>query len=198
MNTFARNVAGTGRSLRALAGAVLAGTLLAAALPAVAIPIPGKDGPHATEAAATPGDADAKAVERGFKVYKSAGCRTCHGWAGNGVGEGPSHAPSLRATTLDTAALRETVKCGRLGGGMPFFDRKAYKSDDRCYGLDQTTVGDLLPPRSSKGLNDNQIADLVSYLQAKVIGLPNEPDLAQCEAYWGEGHNFCRNYRVGQ
>ena len=72
---------------------------------------------------------DEATVKAGLEIWKSSGCSNCHGPFANGDkddDEAPTGA-NLRTTRLDAAALKETIRCGRPGAGMPSFDEGAYK-----------------------------------------------------------------------
>lgn len=123
--------------------------------------------------------------ERGRIVYKSIGyCVNCHGWAGDGkVGvrlQAPI-GPNLRETGLDTAALIETVRCGRPGTAMPYHERAAYR-DDRCYGLTAEDLGDDIPPRG-RTFRASDAENVVAYLEAAIVG-HGAPTLEECQAYY--------------
>ena len=71
---------------------------------------------------------DSTRVTVGLATWKSAGCADCHGKFADGNPDDddfPTGA-DLRTTRLDTAALRQTITCGRPGTGMPSFDEGAY------------------------------------------------------------------------
>ncbi len=112
---------------------------------------------------------DAK-VKAGLAVWKTAGCPDCHGPFADGdkqVDEAPTGA-NLRTTRLDTDILTETIRCGRPGAGMPAFDADAYEKHG-CYGAPAGDPPDGLdpPPRT---LSPAEIADVVTYLKARIIG----------------------------
>jgi mono/diheme cytochrome c family protein len=129
------------------------------------------------------GDAD-----KGRTIYQRVGiCVNCHGWAGDGrAGANPlSHAAAanLRESGLDTAGLVEVIKCGIPGTAMPYHDSAAY-SDGRCYGM---VMGDYEPgsePARGKTFRDKQLADLIAYLQTRMIGL-GKPTYDECADYFG-------------
>ena len=124
--------------------------------------------------------------ERGKIVFRSVGgCMDCHGWAGDGKTglklQAPA-GPNLRETKLDTAALIETIKCGRPGTPMPYHDRAAYR-DDRCYGMVMSDFAPDTQPKRGKTLSDQDIANVVAYLQTHVIG-HGEPTYAECADFF--------------
>src|SRR5438874_439766 len=83
---------------------------------------------------AFPQQADDATVAAGLQVWRTAACGLCHGTFGNGEktqDEMPTGA-NLRTTKIDTATMVETIKCGRPGLGMPYYDPNAY-TKDACY-----------------------------------------------------------------
>lgn len=110
----------------------------------------------------------------GRRVFQDkAQCPYCHGWAGDGSGEPQSSggAANLRKTKLDREQLIEVVSCGVPGTAMPRFDDQAY-AEKRCYnGVSEAEVGQQLPPLPPGSvLAPREIAALVDFLQAKIIG----------------------------
>ena len=136
----------------------------------------------AQESSEPVGDAD-----RGRVVYRSVGyCVNCHGWAGDGKSGTNLQAPigpNLRLTGLDTAALIETIGCGRPGTPMPYHDRAAYR-DGRCFGMDLDDFADGTAPVRGRTFSDRDVANVVAYLQTHMIGL-GEPTLAECAEFYG-------------
>ncbi|MDR0808848.1 MAG: cytochrome c [Gemmobacter sp.] len=124
--------------------------------------------------------------ERGKIVFRTVGgCANCHGWAADGKTGVALHSPagpSLRETKLNKEALAETIRCGRPGTQMPYHDRAAYR-DDRCYGLVMSdfTPGDA-PPRG-KTFGEKDVANIVAYLQTRVIGL-GKPTYDECADFF--------------
>jgi hypothetical protein len=136
---------------------------------------------RAQEAGAAAGDPD-----RGRVVYRSVGyCVSCHGWAGDGkAGTNLQEpvGPNLRETALDSAALVEVIGCGRPGTPMPYHDRAAYR-DGRCFGM---ALDDFAPgsePVRGKTFSDRDVANIVAYLEANVIGR-GEPTFAECTEFY--------------
>lgn len=120
--------------------------------------------------------------ERGKIIFrKPALCMNCHGWAADGKTGVNLRSPAgsnLRETTLDAAALTEVIRCGRPGTPMPYHDRSAYR-DDRCYGLVMSDFDPGNKPDRGKSLSDEEIADLVAYLETRVKGL-GKPTFEEC------------------
>src|SRR3954468_16855937 len=99
-------------------------------------------------------------------------CSYCHGWAGDGAGEGQSNggAANLRQTRLNRAQLVMVILCGRPGTAMPHFDESAY-SDKRCYGMTETQLGSrtpALPPGSTLQAKEAEV--IADYVLAKCVG----------------------------
>jgi mono/diheme cytochrome c family protein len=120
-------------------------------------------------AASTPAfGQDAARLAAGEDAWDKAGCFECHGTSGEGGSGGEFPAgPSLRKTKLDRATLMETISCGRPGTPMPAWLDGAYV-ESACYGQPKrpAPVGVVLTPV----LNADEIAALVDYLMAKIVG----------------------------
>lgn len=131
-------------------------------------------------------------VTKGLRVFQTKGCQRCHGWDGAGLGRdprAPGPAANLRQTELDDASMRDVVRCGIPGSPMPFHDSQAYK-DDRCYGMTFADFDDLTRPVKGKTFREQDIANVVAYVQETLKGKP-EATLADCEAYFGTGEKAC-------
>jgi cbb3-type cytochrome c oxidase subunit III len=109
----------------------------------------------------------------GRRIFlEKADCGYCHGWAGDGAGQGqsPGGAANLRQSRLNRDSLIMTISCGIPGRAMPHFDDQAY-TDKRCYGMTEAELGDKVPPNPpSTSLPRRDIEILADYLLAKVIG----------------------------
>lgn len=115
--------------------------------------------------------ADAGAFGRRL-YHDKAVCSFCHGWAGDGAGEGQSGggAANLRETPLDRAQIIEIIACGIPGKAMPHFDEAAY-TDKRCYNSTEADLGSDTPPLPPGGvLSKREIEAVADYLRAFVIG----------------------------
>ena len=122
-------------------------------------------------------------------------CAYCHGWAGDGAGEGQSNggAANLRQTRLNRAQLAMVILCGRPGTAMPHFDESAY-TDKRCYGMTETQLGSrtpALPPGST--LQAREAEAIADYLLAKFVGR-GAPTRTECEESFGKGARSCGEY----
>jgi Cytochrome C oxidase, cbb3-type, subunit III len=122
-------------------------------------------------------------------------CSYCHGWAGDGAGEGQSNggAANLRQTRLNRAQLVMVILCGRPGTAMPRFDESAY-SDKRCYGMTETQLGSrtpALPPGST--LQAREAEAIADYLLAKFVGR-GAATRTECEESFGKGARSCGEY----
>ena len=122
-------------------------------------------------------------------------CSYCHGWAGDGAGEGQSNggAANLRQTRLNRALLVMVILCGRPGTAMPRFDESAY-SDKRCYGMTETELGSrtpALPPGST--LQAREAEAIADYLLAKFVGR-GAATRTECEESFGKGARACGEY----
>jgi len=122
-------------------------------------------------------------------------CSYCHGWAGDGAGEGQSNggAANLRQTRLNRAQLVITIMCGRPGTAMPHFDEAAY-TDKRCYGTTEAELGKntpALPPGST--LQAREADAIADYVLAKFAGR-GAATRAECEETFGKGARACGEY----
>jgi mono/diheme cytochrome c family protein len=180
-----------------------AAILSAALLMALSILIwvsPAVETAQAQSPAATPDapalTAESHTVKRGLEVFKrEAQCQFCHGWDGSGDdSEYGGSAPSLRATALTRDEIAETVKCGRIGAGMPYHDKNAYTTDG-CYGMTEADLGDDAPPKPLKFLSERDIEAVADYVATVLKGLPDKPTLDQCIAFWGTDTRACDKYK---
>ena len=122
-------------------------------------------------------------------------CSYCHGWAGDGAGEGQSNggAANLRQTRLNRAQLVITIMCGRPGTAMPHFDEAAY-TDKRCYGTTEAELGKntpALPPGST--LQAREADAIADYVLAKFAGR-GAATRAECEETFGKDARACSEY----
>lgn len=140
--------------------------------------------------------AHAQNSDFGKRIYHDkAICSYCHGWAGDGAGEGQSSggAADLRKTPLTRAQLIEIIKCGIPGRAMPHFDEAAY-TDKRCYNSTEADMGankPPLPPGST--LSQREIEALVDYMQAKIVGR-GPITREECFETLGERVRSCADY----
>jgi mono/diheme cytochrome c family protein len=122
-------------------------------------------------------------------------CSYCHGWAGDGAGEGQSNggAANLRQTRLNRAQLVMVILCGRPGTAMPHFDESAY-TDKRCYGVTKTELGSrtpALPPGSTLQAREAEV--IADYLLAKFVGR-GAATRAECEESFGKDARLCGEF----
>ncbi|MFO1184048.1 MAG: c-type cytochrome [Bauldia sp.] len=125
-------------------------------------------------------------------------CRECHGGLGNGIPDIPQQpsGANLRTTKLSPEDLAITIRCGRPGTEMPYFDSKAY-TDKRCYDVTAADLGPAQPP-ASMALTDRQVNALVAFIFATFVG-KGDPTFESCVALWGEGASTCARYpRAGR
>jgi mono/diheme cytochrome c family protein len=136
---------------------------------------------------------DITRVSAGLATWKSAGCADCHGKFADGNPDDDDYpaGADLRTTRLDTAALRQTITCGRPGTGMPSFDEGAYVVRG-CYGQRPgTRPGNLQP--TPRMLRQEEIDDVINYLQARIIG-HGKVTRAECLAYHEGQDDACEDY----
>jgi mono/diheme cytochrome c family protein len=142
--------------------------------------------------AAAPDARGQPAGDEGQRLFKDA-CAGCHKWHGDGGGGYGGAALSLRRTELGREQIAEVIACGRPGTGMPYHKRDAF-ADGSCYGLEAAELGQDLPPEANDFLRPREIEAVAAYVVANVKG-KGPPDLAACEAFWGEGSRVCGKYR---
>src|SRR5262245_34017975 len=135
---------------------------------------------------------DEAKVKAGLEAWKNSGCSECHGAYGDGEkerDEAPTGA-NLRTMRLDDAALRETIRCGRVNTGMPRFGQDAY-TPRGCYGQPPSPVPDALYP-TPRMMSAEEIDAVVAYLRARVIGKRGPVTPRECADYHGElAATFC-------
>lgn len=147
-----------------------------------------------------PSSAAADDFTQGRRVFlEKADCGYCHGWAGDGAGQGqsPGGAANLRRSQLGRDQLITVVSCGIPGTAMPHFDEDAY-TDTRCYGMTEADLGDrtpTLPPSTT--LPKRDIEALVDYLLAKIIGR-GAITRAECQEAFGANAHSCDDYPAAQ
>lgn len=180
----------------ALTGSFLATTLLAVGFTGLQASAQDAAAPAEAPAAEAPAETtvavvDEATIEAGFEVWKGSDCVGCHGWAGNGerIGENPE-GPNLRAVEMEAEFLKEVILCGRPGTQMPSHDPRAY-SDGRCYGMMQADLEGLVM-LEGKPMTSAEADLLVAYMEARMIGRPEQAAKEDCEAYYG-ARPFCAN-----
>lgn len=133
------------------------------------------------------------AADAGMKAWQGAPCLTCHGVFAQGGGGGEQPAgPSLRQTSLDRAAIVETISCGRPGTQMPYFHDGAY-TQTACWGLPTGAVpADVVLGGAIAAAQIEQIAD---YLMARIVG-KGAITREECGVYYANpNHARCTTYR---
>jgi hypothetical protein len=133
---------------------------------------------------------DQETISRGMAVYKKSNCAFCHGWAGDGRGHprSPGAAASLRSSVLDREAMTYIIRCGVVGGAMPYHDRMAYR-DNRCINDPARLAVESQPPKG-KNITPARLEALLDYLVTDVQG-KTDPTFEQCEMYYKAGSRNC-------
>ena len=112
----------------------------------------------------------------------------CHSWHGNGGG-GYGAGVSLRTSELSTDEIINVIKCGRPGTGMPYFNKKSYKSE-KCY---DTLIDDYnnnyRPVSSKKFLNPRQIEAVSLFVKEVLQG--KKLNKLYCESFFNAGSKVC-------
>jgi Cytochrome C oxidase, cbb3-type, subunit III len=140
--------------------------------------------------------ASAQDFERGRRLFlEKADCAYCHGWAGDGAGQGqsPGGAANLRRSQLARDQLITVIMCGVPGTAMPHFDEGAY-TDQRCYGMTEAELGSRTPafPPSST-LVKREVEVIADYLLGKIIGR-GPITREDCIENFGERARSCADY----
>jgi mono/diheme cytochrome c family protein len=133
-------------------------------------------------------------VTAGLATWKGAGCADCHGKFADGNPDDDDFpiGADLRTTRLDTAALRQTIACGRPGTGMPSFDEGAYVVRD-CYGQRPGTRPGSLQP-TPRMLSREEIDNVIQYLQVRIIG-HGKVTREECLAYYEDQDDACEDFK---
>jgi len=129
---------------------------------------------------------------------EKADCGYCHGWAGDGAGQGqsPGGAANLRKSQLGRDQLITVISCGVPGTAMPHFDELAY-TDKRCYGQTEADLGSRVPAfPPSTTLAKREIEVLADFLIAKVIGR-GPITREECVEAFGARARSCNDYPPG-
>jgi mono/diheme cytochrome c family protein len=133
-------------------------------------------------------------AKTGLTTWKSPGCADCHGKFADGNPDDDDYpiGADLRTTRLDATALRQTIRCGRLGTGMPSFDEGAYVVRG-CYGRPTGARPDSLQP-TPRNLALEEIDDVIAYLQTRIIGR-GKITREECVAYFNGQSDECEDYK---
>lgn len=129
-------------------------------------------------------------ISRGQGVYKKSNCAFCHGWAGDGKGHprSPSAAANLRTSVLDKESMTYIIRCGVVGGVMPYHDRKAYR--DMSCGIDPASISSDLLPQKGKNISAKDMDALLLYIMSSVQK-QGEVTFEQCETYFKPSSRNC-------
>lgn len=132
----------------------------------------------------------------GKRVFQAANCVGCHKWHGNGGGGYGGDALSLRQTELTRDQIIVVISCGRPTTAMPYFQRGVYDDPAKpCYDMSRADLDKSMPVESPGSfLRPGEIDAVADYVIASVKG-KGEPNLADCEAFFGSGARVCNIYR---
>jgi mono/diheme cytochrome c family protein len=146
--------------------------------------------PGSSHAQSPPSREDARAIELGKDIFKTkANCQFCHKWDGSGDQGYGGNALTLRQTQLTLEQLAEVIQCGRPATGMPYFDQFAY-TDKRCFEMTRADLGNDMPPMGAEYLQKSEIAAVVKYLFARVVGR-GPATYEDCVDFWGTETRQC-------
>jgi mono/diheme cytochrome c family protein len=135
-------------------------------------------------------------TDPGKAVFKRANCMGCHKWHGNGGGGYGGDALSLRKTELTREQIIETVRCGRPGTGMPFFERGAYDSI-KCHDMNRQDAGGAMPPEANVFLRTKDVEEVADYVIMHIKG-KGEPSHAECVSFFSETSRVCDVYKKAE
>jgi len=126
----------------------------------------------------------------GARIFKDANCVACHKWSGTGGGGYGGAAANLRKTGLPEDQIEQTVRCGHIGGGMPYFQEDAYKTGS-CYGLkaDQLDVK-TMPAAAEHFLQPAEIKTVAHYVATHFKG-KGDPTHEECVGFFGHETHLC-------
>jgi mono/diheme cytochrome c family protein len=132
----------------------------------------------------------------GRRIFlEKADCAYCHGWAGDGAGQGqsPGGAANLRRSQLGRDQLIMVISCGIPGTAMPHFDDQAY-TDKRCYGMTEAELGERTPNfPPSVPLPKREVEVVADYLLARIIGR-GPITREECAENFAPRARFCDDY----
>jgi len=135
----------------------------------------------------------------GRRIFlEKADCAYCHGWAGDGAGQGqsPGGAANLRRSQLARDQLIMVISCGIPGTAMPHFDDQAY-TDKRCYGQTEAELRERTPNSPpSTSLPKREVEVVADYLLAKIIGR-GPITREECLENFGPRARSCDEYPPG-
>ncbi|MBT4711486.1 MAG: hypothetical protein HOB82_08165 [Alphaproteobacteria bacterium] len=147
---------------------------------------------------AVPGTAAAQDgdPELGKRLWlTTANCKDCHGSLANGapdIAQEPQ-GYNLRETILTAEEMRDTVRCGRIGGLMPYFQSSAWTDRAPCYGMIAADIGNDIPDRAERMLADRTLNALIAFIYRDFVGVAL--NLASCTELLGEENSRCNAFR---
>jgi len=126
----------------------------------------------------------------------TANCKDCHGSLADGAPDIPQEPQgyNLRETILSPEEMRDTVRCGRIGGLMPYFQRNSWTDTGRCYGMVAAGIGADIPNRADRMLADRSLNALIAFIFEDFVG-KTEITLEACIELLGEDNTRCNPFR---
>ncbi len=125
----------------------------------------------------------------------TANCRDCHGSLANGfpdIAQEPQ-GYNLRETILTPEEMRDTVRCGRIGGLMPYFQRNSWTDRGPCYGMVAADIGDDIPDRAERMLPDRSLDAIIAFIFAEFVG-NTVITFEACSELLGDGNSRCTQF----
>jgi hypothetical protein len=123
-------------------------------------------------------------------------CRDCHGSLANGAPDIPQEPQgyNLRETILTPEEMRDTVRCGRIGGLMPYFQSSAWTARAPCYGMVAADIGNDIPDRAERMLADRSLNAIIAFIFEEFVG-KTKITFEACIGLVGEGNTRCNEFR---
>lgn len=125
----------------------------------------------------------------------TANCKDCHGSLANGapdIAQEPQ-GYNLRETILTPEEMRDVVRCGRIGGLMPYFQRNSWTDRGPCYGMVAADIGDAIPDRAERMLPDRSLDAIIAFIFAEFVG-NTLITFEACNELLGEGNSRCTQF----
>ena len=125
----------------------------------------------------------------------TANCKDCHGTLANGIQDIAQEPQgyNLRETILTPEEMRDTVRCGRIGGLMPFFQRNSWTDRGPCYGMVAADISADMPDQADRMLPDRSLDALIAFIFEEFVG--KTLTLESCVGLLGEGNTRCNAFR---
>jgi hypothetical protein len=132
----------------------------------------------------------------GARIFRAANCVACHKWSGTGGGGYGGSAANLRKTALTDELIVTTIRCGHPGGGMPYFQQDAYKTNS-CYGLKGEDLSTSTAPPAAEHFLDAAEIQTVSHFVVNHYKGKGDPTHEECVGFFGHETRLCDDLPKG-